>query len=79
LLLSPLFYMYLYTWELHMYPCSNKELYVHGALLTGKCSGLVGLEVGVHYVCTPQGGSHQGGGLGGGGNKGRGGLVVVAV
>jgi hypothetical protein len=29
------------------------------ALLTGKCSGLVGLEVGVHYVCSPQGGSQH--------------------
>ncbi len=42
-----------------MYPCSNEVLYVHGELLTGKCSGLVGLMVGVHYVCTPQGGSQH--------------------
>ncbi len=42
-----------------MYPLSNEVLYVNGALLTGKCSGLVGLAVGVHYVCTPQGGSQH--------------------
>jgi hypothetical protein len=42
-----------------MYPCSNEVSYVHGALLTGNCSGLVGLMVGVHYVCTPQGGSQH--------------------
>jgi hypothetical protein len=42
-----------------MYPRSNEVLYVHGALLTGKCSGLVGLVVWVHYVCTPQGGSQH--------------------
>ena len=27
--------------------------------MTGKCSGLGGLLVGVHYVCIPQGGSQQ--------------------
>jgi hypothetical protein len=27
--------------------------------LTGKCSGLVGLVVGVHFVCIPQGGSQH--------------------
>jgi hypothetical protein len=42
-----------------MYHCSNEVLYVHGALLTGKCSGLVGLAVGVHYICIPQGGSQH--------------------
>ncbi len=42
-----------------MYPRSNEVLYVHGALLTGKCSGLMGLAVWVHYVCTPQGGSQH--------------------
>ena len=59
MLLYPLLYMYLFMWEFHMYPCSNEVLYVNGALLTGKCSGLVGLAVWVHYVCTPQGGSQQ--------------------
>jgi hypothetical protein len=39
-----------------MYPRSNEVLYVHGELLTGKCSGLVGLAVWVHYICTPKGG-----------------------
>jgi hypothetical protein len=42
-----------------MYPRSNEVLYVNGALLTGRCSGLVGLAAGVHYVCTPQGGSQH--------------------
>jgi hypothetical protein len=42
-----------------MYPRSNEVSYVHGALLTGKCSGLVGLAVGLHYVFTPQGGSQH--------------------
>jgi len=27
--------------------------------LTGKCSGLVGLAVGVHFICIPQGGSQH--------------------
>ena len=27
--------------------------------MTGKCSGLVGLAIGVHFVCIPQGGSHH--------------------
>jgi len=27
MLLSPLFYMYRYTWELHMCPCSNEVMY----------------------------------------------------
>jgi hypothetical protein len=49
--------MYLYVWEFNTYPRSNEVLYVPGALLTRKCYGLVGLAVGVHYVCTPQGGS----------------------
>jgi hypothetical protein len=42
-----------------MYPHSNEVSYVHGVLLTGKCSGLMGLAVGVHYVCTPQEGSQH--------------------
>ena len=29
------------------------------ALLTGKCSGPVGLAVGVHFICIPQGGSQH--------------------
>ncbi len=33
--------------------------YVQSALLTGKCSGLMGLAVGVHFICTPQGGSQH--------------------
>jgi hypothetical protein len=32
---------------------------VQVALLTGKCSGPVGLAVGVHFVCIPQGGSQH--------------------
>jgi hypothetical protein len=51
--------MDLHMWEFHMYPRSNEVLYVHRALLTGKCSGLVGLTVWVHYVCTLQGGSQH--------------------
>jgi hypothetical protein len=40
---------------------SNQVSYVQvqEALLTGKCSGLVGLAEGVHFVCIPQGGSQD--------------------
>ena len=51
--------MYHCTWELHTYPRSNQVSYVQVALLTGKCSGPVGLAVGVHFVCSPQGGSQH--------------------
>jgi hypothetical protein len=53
MLLSPLFYMYYCTWELHVFPRSIQVMYVQVALSTGKCSGPVGLGVGVHYVCIP--------------------------
>jgi hypothetical protein len=59
MLLPPLFYRYYCTSESHTCPRSNQVSYVQGALLTGKCSGLGGLLVGVHYVCIPQGGSQQ--------------------
>ncbi len=53
------------------------------ALLTGKCSGLVGLAVGVHFVCIPQGGSQQlqtrGSGTEGGDGGGGQGLLVDAT
>jgi len=39
--------MYYCMWELNAYPCSNQVSYVQSALLTGKCSGLVGVTVGV--------------------------------
>jgi hypothetical protein len=53
-LLSPLFYMYYCTWELHAFPRSIQVMHVQVALSsTGKCSGPVGLAVGVHYVCSP--------------------------
>ena len=38
---------------------SIQVLHVQLALLTEKCSGPVGLTVGVHYVCSPQGGSQH--------------------
>jgi hypothetical protein len=59
LLLSPLFYRYYSTWKLHTFPCSIQVSHVQLALLTEKCSGPVGLAVGVHYVCSPQGGSQH--------------------
>ena len=59
MLLSPLFYRYYCTWELHAFPCSVQVSHVQVALLTEKCSGPVGLVVGVHCVCIPQGGSQQ--------------------
>jgi hypothetical protein len=59
LLLSPLFYRYYCTWELHVFPRCIQVSHVHVALLTGKCSSPVGLAVGVHYVCSPQGGSQH--------------------
>jgi hypothetical protein len=59
MLLSPLFYRYYCTWELYAFPCSKQATCVQVALLTGKCSGSVGLAVGVHFVCSPQGGSHH--------------------
>ena len=34
-------------------------MYVQVALLTGKCSGSMGLAVGVHFICSPQGGSQH--------------------
>ncbi len=46
------------NWQTYQeYPRSNQVSYVQSALLTGKCSGLVGLAVGVYFVCIPQGGS----------------------
>jgi hypothetical protein len=59
MLLSPLFYKYYCTWELYAFPCSKQVMYVQVALLTGKCSGSVGLAVGVHFVCSLQGGSQH--------------------
>jgi hypothetical protein len=59
MLLSPLFYRYYYTWELYVFPCSKQVTYAQVALLSGKCSGPVGLAVGVHFVCSPQGGSQH--------------------
>jgi hypothetical protein len=52
--LSPILQVLLYMGR------SIQVMHVQLALLTGKCAGLVGLAVGVHYVCSPQGGSqHQ--------------------
>ncbi len=59
MLLSPLFYRFYCTWELHAFPRSTQVSYVQVALLTGKCSGPVGLEVGVHFICISQGGSQH--------------------
>ena len=59
LLLSPLFYRYYCTWELHTFSCNIQVSHVQLSLLTEKCSGPVGLTVGVHYVCSPQGGSQH--------------------
>ena len=59
LLLSPLFYRYYCAWELHAFPRIIQVLHVQVVLLTEKCSGPVGLLVGVHYVCIPQGGSQH--------------------
>jgi len=59
MLLSPLFYKYYCTWELHAFPRSIQVMHVHVALLTGKCSGPVGLAVRVHFVCILQGGSRH--------------------
>ena len=59
MLLSPLFYRDYCTWELHAFPCSVQVSHVQVALSTEKCSGPVGLAVGVHYVCCPQGGSQH--------------------
>ncbi len=59
MLLSPLFYRYSCTWELHTYPCSIEVLCVQVALLTGKYSGPMGLAVRVHFVCILQGGSQH--------------------
>ncbi len=59
MLLSPLFYRYYCTWELYVFPCSKQVTYVQVAILTGKCSGPMGLAVGLHFVCSPQGGSQH--------------------
>jgi len=42
-----------------MFPRSIQVSHVQLAILTEKCSGPVGLTVGVHYVCSPQGGSQH--------------------
>ncbi len=56
--LSPILQVLLYV-GIHVFPRSIQVTHVHVALLTGKCSGPVGLTVGVHYVCSPQGGSQH--------------------
>ena len=59
MLLSPLFYRYYCTWEFFACPRSIQVMCVQVALLTEKCSGSVGLAVGVHFVCSLQGGSQH--------------------
>ena len=46
-------------WCVRVRTAANEFTPVQLALLTGKCSGPVGLAVGVHYICIPQGGSQH--------------------